>query len=419
MMRMTSGLGCSAALLSMGLALGTTAPLRAQSLGVFRWQLQPFCNVVTVTVVQQGAQYHIDGTDDLCGASRIASVVGRAFPNPDGTIGFGLTTVSTTGAAPVHLDARISIATISGPWTDSAGNSGTFAFTPGTGTGGSVRPIPPGGIAPGTITGAQIGAGAITATQLAAGSVTAEQLAPGAITTGLIAGAVAGFGTCPAGQYLRGIQPSGTVICEPIGTPPLSTNVDTASSVGHFSSMAIGSDGLPVISHWDRIYGDLRVTHCSTVACTAATSTSVDTANVVCLSTSIAIGTDGLPVISHYDETNGDLRVTHCGNVTCTNANTSTSVDTANDVGPYTSIAIGTDGLPVISYPDVTNHDLRVTHCSNVACTAATSTSADVGNNLGLTSSIAIGTDGLPVISHREGTNDDLRVTKCNSRTCQ
>lgn len=114
----------------------------AQTLGSFRWQLQPYCNVLTVTVVQDGGQYHLDGTDDQCGAARKASVVGLGFPNPDGTIGFGLTIVTTPGGAPVHVDARIGLATISGPWSDSAGDSGTLAFTPGAGTGGSPRPMP-------------------------------------------------------------------------------------------------------------------------------------------------------------------------------------------------------------------------------------------------------------------------------------
>ena len=236
----------------VGAALAATLPVRAQTLGTFRWQVQPYCNVLTVTVVQQGAQYHLDGTDDLCGAGRQASVVGRAFPNPDGTIGFGLTIVSTTGAAPVHLDVRITVATLAGPWTDSAGNSGTFVFTPGAGTGGSVRPIPPGGIAPGTITTAQIAAGAITATQLAPGAINA---------------AAAAFGACPPGQYLRGLLATGGVLCEPIGTPPLSTSIDTANLVGLKTSIAIGSDGLAIISHRDATNNDLRVTKCNSRTC--------------------------------------------------------------------------------------------------------------------------------------------------------
>ena len=54
------------ALIALGLVL-SDASANAQSLGTFRWQLQPFCNVITVTVVQQGGTYTLDGTDDRCG----------------------------------------------------------------------------------------------------------------------------------------------------------------------------------------------------------------------------------------------------------------------------------------------------------------------------------------------------------------
>ena len=63
------------------------AAAQAQPLGVFRWQLQPFCNVVTVTVVQNGAIYTLDGFDDQCAAGQRAPLVGVATPNPDSTIG--------------------------------------------------------------------------------------------------------------------------------------------------------------------------------------------------------------------------------------------------------------------------------------------------------------------------------------------
>jgi hypothetical protein len=125
--------------LTLGLAPVTAG---AQTLGTYRWQLQPYCNVLTVTVVQQGGQYTIDGTDDQCGATQKASVRGMAFPNTLGTIGFGLTIVTAPGGAPVHVDAAILISTLNGVWEDSAGNNGTLIFTPGAGVGGSPRPLP-------------------------------------------------------------------------------------------------------------------------------------------------------------------------------------------------------------------------------------------------------------------------------------
>src|SRR5437764_1364178 len=85
----------------------------------------------------------------------------------------------------------------------------------------------------------------------------------------------------------------------------------------------------------------------------AATITTVDSAGNVGRYTSIAI-LNGLPVISYYDFNNGDLKVARCGNTVCSVGNTITTVDSAGNVGQYTSIAI-LNGLPVISYYDGTN----------------------------------------------------------------
>ncbi len=41
--------------LAVSCAVLLAAGANAQTLGTFRWQLQPFCNVVTVTVIQHGA----------------------------------------------------------------------------------------------------------------------------------------------------------------------------------------------------------------------------------------------------------------------------------------------------------------------------------------------------------------------------
>jgi hypothetical protein len=145
-------------------------------------------------------------------------------------------------------------------------------------------------------------------------------------------------------------------------------------------------------------------------------------ANAVGYFASIAIGADGLPVISHQDDTANALRVTKCGNAACTAGNVSTNVDDpANAVGYDTSIAIGADGLPVISHREIVVGALRVTKCGNAACTAGNvSTTVDEpGNVVGVYTSIAIGADGLPVISHRDQTATALRVTKCGTQSCR
>jgi hypothetical protein len=49
-------------------------------------------------------------------------------------------------------------------------------------------------------------------------------------------------------------------------------------------------------------------------------------------------------------------------------ANSLSTVESAGNVGLFTSITIGTDGLPVISYFDGTNSNLKVAKCANASC---------------------------------------------------
>ena len=44
-------------------------------------------------MTQQNAIYTLDGADDRCGGAQAATAVGIAFLNPNGTVGFGITTV--------------------------------------------------------------------------------------------------------------------------------------------------------------------------------------------------------------------------------------------------------------------------------------------------------------------------------------
>lgn len=135
--------------LAVSLLVALPPLVSAQTLGTFRWQMRPHCNVLTVTVTQTGGVYRVEGTDDQCGGGRDhASVQGLAFPNPDGTIGFGLTIVTAPGGQPVHVDAEISLAGLSGTWRTASGSTGPFSFTPGAPTAGDPRPTPSAAIPP-------------------------------------------------------------------------------------------------------------------------------------------------------------------------------------------------------------------------------------------------------------------------------
>ena len=119
--------------------LAPAAHAQVQPIGTFSWQTEPYCNVITLTVMQNGSTFTLDGFDAQCGAARVAPAVGIARVNPDGSVGLGMTIVNTPGGTPTHIDAVINLATLSGTWSDSGGVEGTFTFN-GAGV-GSPRPI--------------------------------------------------------------------------------------------------------------------------------------------------------------------------------------------------------------------------------------------------------------------------------------
>ena len=207
------------------------------------------------------------------------------------------------------------------------------------------------------------------------------------------------------------------------GQATITTVQDATNPVGQFTSIAIGSDGLPVISYRatnGQGQPQLGIAKCDNAACSGGvTFSTIFTGGGNPEHSSIAIGSDGLPVISHRDF---GLIVTKCANVACTGQVTTTAVDRRGpDIGEYTSIAIGTDGMPVISYYDRSAGALKVAKCNNAACTGVVTitTADDPSNNVGSFTSIAVGSDGLPVISYRDETAGALKVAKCGTRSCQ
>ncbi len=277
-------------------AFGLSAtPAVAQSLGTLSWQLQPYCNNLSLNVTQQGALFTVDGFDDQCGAAQRAPLVGVATQNPDGTIGFGLHIITVPGGRPVDVEARIALATISGPWTDSVGNSGNFAFN--ARTGGLPRPLP---AAP----GATITAGSITSVQLAPAAVTSVNLANGSVTPQKLSVALPKMASSGLTTGVTPIPAGGNLVARTLtmAVPAAGQVMVNASGLFGFSSGT----------------GFLQIAWCS-----ISTTTAVETAHYIYArndATSASITVPNLPFAGTrvYDVVPGSFTV----NLVCTSSST-------------------------------------------------------------------------------------------------
>ena len=125
-------------------AFASAVPAGAQSLGTFRWHLQPFGSVLNLNVVQQGSIYLLNGFEAQCGGNPSLPAWGVAVPQANGSVLIGVTTITNAGRG-LHTRASINLTDFSGGWSDNANQSGTFTFNPGVTCPGGPRidPIVP------------------------------------------------------------------------------------------------------------------------------------------------------------------------------------------------------------------------------------------------------------------------------------
>ena len=130
----------------------------------------------------------------------------------------------------------------------------------------------------------------------------------------------------------------------------------------------------------------------------------VDSAGDVGEYTSLAV-VNGHPAISYYDKTNGDLKYVRASDGTGSTWGTPVTPDNVGVVGRFTSLAL-VNGHPAISYYDWTNYDLKYVRATDAnGSTWGTPVAPVAGSVVGMYSSLAV-VNGNPAIAYNHGWND-------------
>ncbi len=129
--------------------------------------------------------------------------------------------------------------------------------------------------------------------------------------------------------------------------------------VGRYTSLSLDGDGYAHISYCDHSYGYLKYAYQDASGWHIQI---VDSEGRVGSDTSLALDGSGYAHISYYDQTNAELKYA------CQDASgwhtqivdyVGTDADYMGSLGTDTSLALGEDGYPRISYFDIANNDLK------------------------------------------------------------
>jgi hypothetical protein len=193
-------------------------------------------------------------------------------------------------------------------------------------------------------------------------------------------------------------------------------------------SLAIGSDGLPILVFAHPWTSSLAFIQCGNQDCNAGTHESFgfpgtwsgNESNLIggasdLVDNVLGVGGDGFPVIASFSGT--DMILTHCSDLTCS---VTTQVTLASLIGTHAelSMKIGANGFPAIAYYDSTDDDLVFIRCADATCSSNSVTVLDSVGNVGSATSLAIDSLGRPSIAYKDSTNNTLKFVRCLNSTC-
>jgi hypothetical protein len=274
---------------------------------------------------------------------------------------------------------------------------------------------------------AMVSDGTLTVTRCLDLACTSAIESPVGSASGLHFGIVIGSDGLPlvvsAESGLRRVIHCGDAACA-AGNTTVDVPLQHATGVG--AEVAVAPNGLPVIAFryeapFPQVEDGVKLHFCAELTCsTGATSAPVllNTAsqnNRFCCGVSLAIGSDGLPIVASHRMFWG-LWAAHCDDSACSSSTNSTKNDDQWVPGGNVDLIIGAHGVPVMSHFGVIDLTLRVTECRDVACTGFSHPTRTLDSGATHRTNV-LGSEGLPIIVYSAGGGP--RVVGCGTRGCQ
>ena len=235
--------------------------------------------------------------------------------------------------------------------------------------------------------------------------------------------------TTPGG-YLNGLEINKCqdIKCQNV----LSNQIEPTSVQVTYPSIALGSNGFPFVLYVSQIVGpppwedDVVLYQCTDLDCTTGTKTILlhGTPPNTYAGGDIAIAiqpTNGYPIFTLTQnslQVGPQTLVVACQDLSCTQR-TVTTIQESSFVIEEQSIAIGSDGLPVVAYSRLSNGALYFVRCRTQDCSQYAP--PRLLDNNGATPTILIQNDGLPALSFRGWeTPSDVNsyFLKCHDLRC-
>lgn len=187
--------------------------------------------------------------------------------------------------------------------------------------------------------------------------------------------------------------------------------------------MVIRPNGLPLFAYANISNDTLNVFACGDLSCdsaqdaSATVEASLDTGADSIIS--LVLDRDGMPTFA-FTDSDDTLKLARCTTADCMTGGLGAYAIIDNSIGALDDInlQIGLDGFPVMAYTDYGQQSVKVSKCTDNACSSViTTTLLDYPINFDAVD-MAIGTDGNPILIIRDTTNSDVYTYHCGNAAC-